>query len=80
MSEERKKVGVWPWIATISIALPVLYVASIGPGYALMKKTGDRPSINATWNIYCVPIIFVMDRNETVNRAVTSYCRLCKGE
>jgi len=76
MSEERKK-AVWPWIATVLIALPVLYVASIGPGYALITKTGARRSITAIWNRYCVPIQFVTERNETVHRAVNAYCRLC---
>jgi len=31
MSEVRRNAGVWPWIATVVLALPILYVASFGP-------------------------------------------------
>ncbi len=31
MSDERKRAGAWPWIATLLVGLPVLYVASFGP-------------------------------------------------
>jgi hypothetical protein len=77
MNDDRKPV--WPWIASLLMGLPVLYVASIGPGYALMSRIDRRPS-NAIWSSYCVPIQLVMERNETVDRAVRSYCRVCNGE
>ncbi len=43
MIEERKKAGLWPWIVTLLIGLPVLYVASFGPAcWILSRRDGPK--------------------------------------
>ncbi len=44
MSDPLKKAGIWPWVVAMLVGLPVLYVASFGPGCWFSQKyfVGDR--------------------------------------
>jgi hypothetical protein len=49
MSDGRKKRGVWPWVVTVLIGLPVLYVLSSGPMQTLaFRRTIETPAFRVT--------------------------------
>lgn len=47
MSKERKKL-VWPWIVTVMISLPVLYVLSSGPMRMVMMRMKSEGPVSAS--------------------------------
>jgi hypothetical protein len=69
MSGERKA-PLWPWIVTLLIGLPVLYVLSFGPACWITSRTHVGASALPT--VYR-PITWVMWRDERVMEAMNSY-------
>src|SRR5262245_17703642 len=60
MTVERKKAGVWPWIAALLIGLPVLYVASFGPVCWITSPSGDGRIVNFAYR----PVIWIWDNTD----------------
>src|SRR5262245_27716278 len=52
MSEERKKIGIWPWIVALLIGLPVLYVANYGPYCWLLSRNLDSEILRPIGRFY----------------------------
>jgi hypothetical protein len=74
MSETKKRAPVGAWVA-LAIALPVLYVLSIGPAIWLDKYAG-MPALMWGLKVIYSPLVWLMDTNETMKSAMMWYIEL----
>lgn len=72
MSDERKKPG-WAFSTAVGIIFVVLYVASIGPAYWLVQKSGENEIVLNSYLCVNYPLIAIGRQHEPTGKILIHY-------